>query len=344
MRFEQVRIESMGAVVPPKAFSSVAIEVQLATLYKRLKLPEGRLELMTGIRERHFWDGPKQPSEAAAEAGEKALEESEFDRKDIDLLIHCGVCRDRLEPATAAYVHEILGLNSHCQIMDVSNACLGFLNGMVLAASMIESGQVRRALLVSGENGKPLLEHTLKTLLKGNLTRKSIKPYFANLTIGAGAVAYVLGHKDDVRADAPSLIGGIVETDTSANRLCQGDHSGASGLSMLTDAELLLEAGLKVASRGWDRFSHLLGWSRESIDRIICHQVGRTHQRRLLETLKLDLSKDFSTFETLGNVGSVSLPITFARAVHQGIVKRGDRVAMLGIGSGLSAMMLGVEA
>src|SRR5690606_37947184 len=126
-------------------------------------------------------------SEASAEAGEVALARSGFARDSIELLVHCGVCRDRLEPATAAYVHDRLGLSRACQIFDVSNACLGFLNGLTLVGGMIESGQIRRALVVSGENGKPLLERTLKTLLAGDFTRKTIKPYFANLTIGAGA-------------------------------------------------------------------------------------------------------------------------------------------------------------
>ncbi len=343
MHFRQVAIESMGSVIPPVALSSEEIEARLAPLYERLRLPTGRLELMTGIRERHFWDNGKLPSEASAEAGEVALAQSGFGRETIDVLVHCGVCRDRLEPATAAYVHRHLGLSPHCQIFDVSNACLGFLNGLTLVASMIESGQIRRALVVSGENGRPLLERTLKTLLSGTLDRRSIKPYFANLTIGAGAVAYVVCHVDDVPAATPRLLGGIVETDSSASLLCQGDSAPGGELEMLTEAEELLEAGLKVAERGWERFLHHTGWSREDIDRVVCHQVGRTHQRRLLETIGIDPSKDTITYDTMGNVGSVSLPITLAQAILKGDVLPGHKVALLGIGSGLSAMMLGVE-
>lgn len=343
MQFRRVAIEAMGTVVPPVALTSAQIEADLRPLYERLRLPEGRLELMTGIRARHFWEGPKLPSEASAEAGEAALARSRFPRESIDVLVHCGVCRDRLEPATAAYVHKHLGLASHCQIFDVSNACLGFLNGLTLVAGMIESGQIRRALVVSGENGRPLLDRTVKTLLEGAFTRKTIKPYFANLTIGAGAVAYLVSHADDAGSDAPRLVGGVVETDSAASTLCQGDAAGAGELEMLTEAELLLEAGLQVAARGWERFQNHLGWTAESVDRVICHQVGRTHQRRLLETLSLDPAKDFITYDTLGNVGSVSLPITLAKAIEAGAVNSGEQVALLGIGSGLSAMMLGVE-
>ena len=196
MNFKNVAIESLAYALPDEVWTSADVEAKLAPVYERLHLPEGRLELMTGIKERRFFPAGSRASEASALAGEAVLAKSAFDRSEIDLLIHSAVCRDRLEPATAAYVHGLLGLPGKTQIFDVSNACLGFLNAMVIAASMIESGQIERALIVSGENGRPLVEHTLQQLLNPELTRKSIKPYFANLTIGAGAVGAVLCRQD----------------------------------------------------------------------------------------------------------------------------------------------------
>jgi 3-oxoacyl-[acyl-carrier-protein] synthase-3 len=80
-----------------------------------------------------------------------------------------------------------------------------------------------------------------------------------------------------------------------------------------------------------------------SIDRYICHQVGAMHRRRLYEALGIDLARDFSTFETLGNMGSVSLPATLVKAVECGAVVDGNRVGLLGIGSGINCMMLALE-
>jgi acyl-CoA:acyl-CoA alkyltransferase len=71
--------------------------------------------------------------------------------------------------------------------------------------------------------------------------------------------------------------------------------------------------------------------------------VGSTHRRKLYEALALDLTKDFSTFETLGNTGSVALPSTLARAAEAGALQPGERVGLLGIGSGLNCLMLGLE-
>ncbi len=342
MRFTQAAIAALAYALPPETWTSAALEAKLAPLYQRLRLPEGRLELMTGIRERRFWPANFAPSQASAEAGRKLLEQNKINPRDIDLFAHCAVCRDRLEPATAAYAHRLMGLGPHTQIFDLSNACLGFVNGLAVSAAMIEGGQAARALLVSGENGRPLVERTIARLNDGTLDRQQIKPYFANLTIGAGAVSALLVRKDLAPPNAPRLLASVVETDTSANNLCEGDAAGG-GLDMQTDSEALLEAGVAVAARCWARFKAESGWDEATPDVIICHQVGRQHQRRLFETLGLDNAKDFSTFEWLGNVGSVSLPITLARAVEEGRVRPGLKVALLGIGSGLTCQMMALQ-
>lgn len=342
MRFQNVVIESIAHALPEEVVTSAAIEERLAPVYERLRLPAGRLELMTGIRERRFWPVGTRPSDAAAAAGRAVLQKSAISADGIDLLIHAAVCRDRLEPATAAYVHGLLQLPGKTQIFDLSNACLGFLNALVVAAGMIESGFIRTALIVSGENGRPLVERTLQLLMDPSLTRKSIKPYFANLTIGAGAVAAVVTRRDAVKTSAVSLLAAAVETDSSHNHLCEGDSAGAE-LEMLTDSEALLAAGIGVAQRAWTRFCETLDWQADSPDHIFTHQVGSAHRRALYEALGLDLAKDFSTFPTLGNVGSVSCPITLAMALESDVMKPGERAALLGIGSGLSSLMLAVE-
>lgn len=331
----------MAYALPEAVWTSADVETRLAPLYERLGLPKGRLELMTGIKERRFWPVDFRASQASALAGEAVLAQTRFEPQELDLLVHAAVCRDRLEPATASYVHHSLGLDGRTQIFDLSNACLGFLNAMVIAGGMIESGQIERAIICSGENGRPLMEHTLAELLKPEQTRKSIKPYFANLTIGAGAVAAVLC-RSDLAPERPRLSAAAVATDTSYSGLCEGDSAG-NALEMLTDSEELLVAGIGVAKTAWARFCELTGWNATTPDRVMTHQVGSAHTRALFEALGLNAEKDFSTFETLGNVGSVSCPLTLARAMETGLYVMGQKAALLGIGSGLSSLMLALE-
>jgi 3-oxoacyl-[acyl-carrier-protein] synthase-3 len=343
MRFENVCLESIATVFPDEILSSQEIERRLKPLYTRLRLPEGRLELMTGIKERRIWPQGTRPSAASAAAGKAALAKSGIPARKIGLFIHSAVCRDMMEPSTASFAHRLIGLPPSAQILDISNACLGFLNAMVLAAGMIESGQIQAALVCSGENGRPLVEQTLKALLEGTLDRNQIKPFFANLTIGSGAVAAILCHRRLVKGRFHRLLGGVARAATQYNDLCQGDAHGSEALQMQTDSELLLQAGVQLAKETWDEFVSCTGWDKARVDRTICHQVGATHRRRLYETLELDPSKDYSSFESYGNVGSVSLPATLSLAIDSGAVKEGSNVALLGIGSGINCMMLALE-
>ncbi len=112
---------------------------------------------------------------------------------------------------------------------------------------------------------------------------------------------------------------------------------------MNTDSEELLRRGVETAHLTWQEFSSIPGWNDDTIDRFFCHQVGTAHARLLFDTLGLDLEKNFETLASLGNVGSVSAPITMAMAIEQDCFRRGEKGAMLGIGSGINCMMLGIE-
>lgn len=342
MKFNHVCIEALAVSLPDEVVTSAAIETELLPLYERLKLPLGRLELMTGIRERRMWPVGTRPSDASASAGKAVLAQSKLSASQIELFIHAAVSRDMLEPATASFAHHAIGLPATTQIFDLSNACLGFLNSLTVAAAMVESGQIKSALVVAGEHGRPLVDQTLRTLREQSLSRNAIKPFFANLTIGSGAVGAIVCHRD-LAPTGHRLVGGVSRAATEHSTLCQGDTHGAEALAMQTDSEQLLVAGVALARATWIDFTRVTGFNAENTNRFICHQVGSVHRRRLYETLGLDLAKDFSTFTTLGNMGSVSLPATLAIAAEAGQVKSGDRVSLLGIGSGLNSLMLALE-
>ncbi len=343
MRFSHVCLHDFGYVLPPVELSSEDIETRLEPVYNRLKLPNGRLELMSGIKTRRLWNPGTLPSQGATEAGKVALECSGVDPDEIGCLIFTSVSRDMMEPATAAFVHRGLDLPETCQVFDISNACLGFLNGMVMLANMIELGQVRSGLIVAGETAEDLVESTIKHMLADTtLTRKTIKPLFASLTIGSGAVAVVLS---DARYNDTGhyLAGGSCRARTTYNDLCQGGQNSEQGTLMATDSEMLLEKGIETAAECWLDFQTELNWSKESIDRYCCHQVGKAHAQALFNRLDLDQKLNFETLPVLGNVGSVAAPITMAMAVEQEKLINGQRGALLGIGSGINSLMLGVS-
>ena len=347
MRYQNVCLESLGYTLPEEVVSSEEIERRLAPLYQRLRLPEGRLELITGIRERRSWPARTRPGEKSAESGGRALVAAGVDPREVGCLIHASVCRDFLEPATACSVHHQLGLPPDCLVYDVSNACLGLLNAVVQVANMIELGQIKAGLIVGTEDSRPLLENTIAELNRDEkLTREQVKLAVASLTIGSGSAALLLTHREISRSKT-QLEAGAAVAHTDHHALCQGGHSeSAAGLSQLlmqTDSQRLMEEGLATGVATFHQFLRQAEWDVEDIQRTICHQVGGTHRKLMLESLGLSPERDFCTFPWLGNTGSVALPITLALAAENGFVQADDHVALLGIGSGINCLMLAVD-
>ncbi|MDR1054069.1 MAG: 3-oxoacyl-ACP synthase III, partial [Planctomycetaceae bacterium] len=265
----------------------------------------------------------------------------------IGALIHGSVCRDYLEPATACGVHNELGLPESGYVYDVSNACLGIVSGMIQIANMIELGHIRAGIVVGTESSRSLMEATICHLNNDlTLTRKSVKSAFASLTIGSGSAAVLLTH-EDISRTGNRLLGGVVRARTKFCDLCRSDTDQSGGDSMNplmnTDSETLMREGVAVAADAFGDFLQEMNWVRGDIGRVFCHQVGKAHQQLLFEKLQLPNELNFSTLEYLGNTGSAALPTATGIGLESGVVKSGSKIALLGIGSGINSIMLGIN-
>ena len=339
-------VEAFGVHLPEERVSSASIEARLAPLYARFHLGSGQLEAMTGIRERRYFPAGEVPlAAAAAAAAEEALAASGVDRASIGVLIYAGVSRANLEPATACPVAHRLGLRPDVLLLDVANACLGVLNGMAIVANMIELGQVRAGLVVAAESAREIADDSIERLL-ADPTHATFRLCFASLTGGSGAAAVLLTHRDD-STHGRRLVGGVAQAAPEHHGLARWGPSsgplGRAGWVMETDAPAVLTHGVALSQRTWARFLPELGWRPAEVDRVICHQVGSGHRDVVLPALGIDPARDFSTFTTLGNMGPVAIPVTALAAARAGFLEAGDRVGLLGIGTGLNCMMLGME-
>ncbi|MCC6124022.1 MAG: 3-oxoacyl-ACP synthase III [Pirellulales bacterium] len=347
MRYQNVCLEAIAYLLPDEIVASEEIETRLEPLYARLRLPQGRLELMTGIRERRFWPPGTSMSEPSILSAERAIALSGIEKQHIGALLHGSVCRDFLEPATACGVHHALGLPRECAVYDLSNACLGLLNGAVQIANAIELGQIRAGVVVGTESSRALVENTIHQLNSdASLSRNDIKLSVASLTIGSGSAAIVLCHKDLSRT-GNRLLGGAMRANTDGCRLCHSgrDESADPGMKplMWTDSETLMREGIALGKEAFLLFLEEMQWKPEDIHKTFCHQVGKAHQKLLFDTLGLNQQIDYATFEFLGNTGTVALPTAAAIGIEQGRVRPGDNVAMMGIGSGINVIILGVR-
>ena len=369
MRYSRVYLESIGYELAPVVVSSADLEARLAPLYQALKLPKGQLEALTGITERRWWDKDYSVAHGAAVAANKALAASNLRASDIDVLIYTGVCREQLEPATACHVAAEVGVSPDAAVFDLSNACLGVLNGIIDVANRIELGQAKAGLVVSCETAREINDVMIDQMVQSK-SMDVFKQAIATLTGGSGAVAVLVVDEELSSERRRQLLGGATKNAPQFHNLCRWGWESITprvdrllateagsliksaferGMKhfvsqfMATDAASVLKYGVDLGTKTWQAFLSRLGWGAESVDKVICHQVGTLHRDTILKTLNIPADRTFSTFEYLGNIGTVSLPLTAALAEERDFLRPGDRVGFLGIGSGLNCMMLGLK-
>jgi 3-oxoacyl-[acyl-carrier-protein] synthase-3 len=329
-RHQNVALLSVASTIAPRITTSEEIDHRLQPVLKRLHLPKGLLQRVAGVHERRNWGVGQNFDDAAVSAGQRALEQAGVSAGQVGLLINTSVTRKHLEPSVAVRIHHGLGLPSSATNFDIANACLGFVNGMTLAAQLIDSGQVDYAVVIDGEDADDIQTNTIERLRNPTISRKNFMSEFASLTLGSGAAAAVLGRLD-AHPNGHRMIGGVTRAATQFNGLCVGSVDG-----MFTDAKALLKGGMELVVSAWTEAKR--DWSWSAMDRYILHQVSDVHTNAILKATGLDRARVPLTYPKFGNVGPASIPITLAQEAPD--LRRGDRVLLMGVGSGLNTAMM----
>jgi len=347
--FENVRIDSFAVNLPTKGMTTDELEDKLTPLYKKLKIPVGTFEKLTGIKNRCYWAPEVSPSQVSTVAALKALEQSSLKPEQIQALFSCSITRDYFEPATSCLVHHELGLPESSMALDISNACLGFMNGIVMMSGLIESGVIGAGILVSGETILKPIQYCIDYILnKEDITRDELLKLLPTLTLGSGSVAYILAHKD-LTSSTHKILGGVARSATNHHGLCNGNgdychfHDGAFDPIMTTESGKLISEASKLGGRAWKQLSAHLNWSREDVDHIFCHQVGKQVNEGFYREMGLDLKKEFTIYEQYGNLASAALPTALVLGAAEKNIQPGEKIVMTGFGSGLNALFLGLE-
>ncbi|MFP4321102.1 MAG: 3-oxoacyl-ACP synthase III [Anaerolineales bacterium] len=336
MQFENVSIMGLSYVDAPHCLTSAEIEDRIAPTMRRFRAPEGLLASLTGIHERRLWDEGMEPSDAATLAARKLLDETGFDANDLGILINTSVSRTFIEPSIASWVHGNLKLPESCMNFDIANACLGFMNGIQLIANMIEMGQVKFGMVVNAETARHAYENTIQRILDPDIDLKRYRLNFPTLTLGSGSVAMLIGHSD-YALDGHKVVNAASLALTEHHKLCIGRMD-----EMLTDSKKLLQGGIELSVKMRQHILKLWGREPNAVDEIAIHQVSQPHTDQVIEAVGLDEDKVFRIYPKFGNVGPAGVPITVAKSIEAGRLKKGMRLGMFGIGSGLNSLALEV--
>ncbi len=362
--YKKVYLTALGYELGPQIVTSAEIETRLAPVYEKLHFQPGQLEAWTGIVERRWWEQGARLSDGAVSAARKALAKSNVTAADLGVVIYAGVCRENFEPATACAVADALGVRGGVSVFDLSNACLGVLNGMLDIANRIELGQIRAGLVVSCESAREINEIAISKLMaqivgasgaSGASDMAQFSEALATFTGGSGAVAMLLTDGSFAAGNdhqGHRLCGAVSQVAPEHHQLCRWGVEPVSGVDsaahhyaqyMATDSVAVLKHGVLLGQQTWTAFLAAMQWTPQQVDRVICHQVGNSHQEAILKSINVSKDRDYTTYAYLGNMGTAALPVTAAIASERGILKTGPRTGFLGIGSGLTCLMMGLE-
>ncbi len=324
------RFESVGRRLPARRLTTAEL---MASTRHRTSID---LERLTGIRERRVCGEGEDSLSLAIDAARDCLSRSRHAAADLDMIIGASITRHdgravhRFEPPLSLLVKEAIGAH-RAVTFDVSNACAGMLTGVFLLHDQIRRGAIQRGMVVSGELISGLGTNAAESI------RSILSLELASLTLGDAGAAVIVERAPSGQPGI-SLIGFTTLADHS--RLCIGlPAAHQPGAKMFTRARKIHEVAIEDSPA---LFEQVLAEARlplGDIDWLIPHQTSvraiRSGEKVLASRLGARPGHVVVTVDEYGNTASTTLFLALHRCLSEGVLKRGDRVALLSLASGL---------
>jgi len=322
---KKVKIAEISAYVPNQIISNQEIERRINS--EHTYLPAGILEKLFGTKERRFAAKNEQVSDMATKAARPIVDK--VGTKNIDFLIFAAASADLIEPATANIVQSKLGLT--CSTMDVKNACNSFVSAIQIATSFIQSGMYQNVLIANGEKLSDAINFKIRDA-------EHLQRSLAALSLGdAGTAALITASEDESGLcfqkfqtmgehwDLCTIKGGgsLFPHDVSKNYF-EGKTAQLKDIILETANEFVKKC---IVAKGW---------TANEIDHLITHQVSAQTFRIIAEATGIAESKMISVFERYGNTAAASIPLALFCANQRSLLKKGDKIVVLGLAAGVS--------
>ena len=271
-----------------------------------------KIEEKTGISKRYISKKDETTFDLAFKAAEKILS-SEEQRNSIDALILVTQSPEFVLPASACFLQDRLKLNKNCLAFDVNQGCSGFIYGLAIGGSLVETGVASNVLLICSETYTKYIGKSDRTC----------RPIFSD---GAAATLISKTSKNNI---------GPFELGT--------DGSGAKNL-------IVKSKNLPLYMSGSDLFMFTLESVPKCVNSIlkkankkitdinlfVFHQASKIVIDNIARQLKLPDKKVFRNYQKIGNTVSATIPIALKDASDSGKLKNGDTILALGFGVGYS--------
>lgn len=258
----------------------------------------------TGINQRHIASEQETAAFMAAECARKII-----DQEGVDLIIVATCTADYVMPSTASLVQSMLGLN--CAAFDVQGACAGFIYALSIGDQFIKTGMYKRVLVIGVEKMSKVLDWTDRGTC---------------ILFGDGAGAVLLERSAD---ETSKIIDFNLFSDGAKKDLVYVD-----GVLKMRGTELFRQAVDKLGACVETMLTkHNL--SADDIDWFIPHQANLRIIQFLSERFKIPMEKMIVNIDECANTSAASIPIALGRAYEKGQIRRGQKILLEAIGSGL---------
>jgi 3-oxoacyl-[acyl-carrier-protein] synthase-3 len=315
------RITGTGSALPEARLTNADLESLVET-------SDEWIVERTGIRERRKVGPGEATSHLAARAARGALELSETDPSDLDLIVVCTVSPDMLTPATACFLHHHLRVGRPIACYDLGAACSGFLYGLEVVADQLASGRYRRALLVGGETITRFVDYEDRgtCILFGDAAGAVI----LEAAEGRGGVQSTLLKSDGEFWDLIHIPGGGSLRPPTPHMLSERQQFvRMNGRQVFKLAVQNLE---QISREVLDR----AGWGLEEVDHVMVHQANQRIIEAVASRLELPAEKVHMNIERTGNTSSATIPTLLDEINRAGRLKPGDRILCASFGAGLT--------
>ena len=312
------RIIGTGSYLPENRLTNADLAAELAL--QGVETSDDWIVERTGIRARYFAADDQGCSDLATEAARKALQAAGLLADDIDLIVVGTSTPDMVFPSVATMVQHKLG-TSGCPAFDVQAVCSGFIYAMSIADAMIQSGTVKRALVIGAEVFSRILDFNDRTTC---------------VLFGDGAGAVVLEASDQP---------GILATDLHADGkykdiLCVPGHVNRGGILgdpvLKMDGQAVFKLAVGVLEETARASLAKANLTDADIDWLIPHQANIRIMQSTARKLKLPSDKVVVTVDQHGNTSAASIPLALDVAVRDGRIQRGQTLMLEGVGGGFT--------
>jgi len=314
-------IRGTGASIPTATLTNADLEALVDTT-------DEWIVARTGIRERHRLEAGKGASELATAAGRAALESAGLQPSDLDMIVVATCTPDMPMPATAAFVQRDLRVGRPIPAFDMNAVCSGFLYGLDVVQSQIESGRYGCVLLVGVDVMTRLMDYQDRSTC---------------VLFGDGAGAVVLVGEQSERGIQVTKIKSDGEFWDLIHVPGGGSRRPASPY-MLTQREQYMRMNgpqtFKLAVQSIEQIARdtieAVGWTLADVDHVIVHQANGRIVEAVAERLGLPPLKLPTNVMQMGNTSAASVPVLLDQCNREGRLSAGDRVLCVAFGSGLT--------